>query len=117
MTSGQMVETIVKIRDKFEAAFKNLEEAHYAYVAAKDSEEDDPGDLAYMDGPIADCEEALQAWKIWYEAQEEKREARQALEKAERQAKENADQDVKEAAEKTDRETKEAAEKEENPRI
>ena len=98
--AGGMVDEVASHWNEFLEAFGKLENAHDAYIATKNSEEDDPADATFMDGPMAHHKEAQQAWKIWYEAQEEKREARQVAVEAERQAKLKAEQDIKEAAEK-----------------
>ena len=74
--AGGTVDEIAAHWNEFREAFEKLEDAHDAYVASKNSEEDDPADATFMDGPMAQHREAQQAWKIWYNAQEPDRETR-----------------------------------------
>ena len=67
-------------------------------MAAKDSEEDNPDDIAYMNGLITNYDEAMKAWGDWSEAIE-----------ASREAKRIADKDAKEAAEKAEAKAAEEA--------
>ena len=52
-------------KDEFLVAFNKLEEAHDKFVSAKESDSDNPEDLAYMDESITVKIVVLAQYKTW----------------------------------------------------
>ena len=70
--NGAVSEIEVKAaKDEFLVAFNKLEEAHDKFVSAKESDTDDPEDLAYMDKPIAVKITVLAQYKTWDDGRKE----------------------------------------------
>ena len=56
-------------------SFNKLEATHDAFVAAKDSEIDDPEDLEFMNKPLKLKKEILALWKTWNDSKKVTEEA------------------------------------------
>ena len=67
---------------KLEDAFDSLNEAHSEYVAAKDREDEELQDAAYMDEPLAERLEAEAKWTEWHNDREKEN---QELHRADRE--------------------------------
>ena len=63
-------EDIAKAQTLFQNMYDSLAMAHDNYVGSKAGEEE-PGDLAYMDGPSEDAHKVAERWAVWVRAKEE----------------------------------------------